>query len=424
MLLARLFERIITVGRLRIIDAGGASHRVAGAPGPSVAIRLHDRALHWKLVARPRLYLPEAFVDGTLTIEEGGLYDLVDLLTRNLEALPEGVLSRLLNGSLTLLRRVHQYNPRSRARHNAAHHYDLSDQLYELFLDPDRQYSCAYFGDGRDDLDAAQLAKKRHIAAKLMIRPGQKVLDIGSGWGGLALYLAQECAADVTGLTLSVEQHQVATRRAAAAGLSERVRFHLRDYREEAGHYDRIVSVGMFEHVGVNHYRTFFSKLKSLLSPDGVALLHSIGRMDGPGSTSPWIRKYIFPGGYVPALSEVTPVVERQRLWITDIEILRLHYARTLRAWRHRFERNRDRIRAIYDERFCRMWEMYLIGSELAFRRGGLLVFQMQLAKAVDAVPLTRDYMLDWEREHSAAQHNAAADRAAAAQDAAADRAA
>jgi cyclopropane-fatty-acyl-phospholipid synthase len=408
MLLARFFERIITIGRLRITDAGGASHQIVGAPGPSVALRLHDRALHWKLVARPRLYLPEAFVDGTLTLEEGSLYELVDLLARNLEALPEGTLSRLLNGSYTLLRRLHQYNPMSRARSNAAHHYDLSDQLYELFLDQDRQYSCAYFRDGHEDIDDAQLAKKRHIAAKLMIRPGQKVLDIGCGWGGLALYLADECGADVTGLTLSAEQHKVATRRAAAAGLADRVRFHLQDYREEAGRYDRIVSVGMFEHVGVNHYPAFFAKLKSLLTADGVALLHSIGRMDGPGSTSPWIRKYIFPGGYVPALSEVTPVVERRRLWITDIEILRLHYARTLRAWRRRFEQNRARIAALYDERFCRMWEMYLVGSELAFRHGGLLVFQMQLARAVDAVPLIRDYMLDWERERGATAERAA----------------
>jgi cyclopropane-fatty-acyl-phospholipid synthase len=408
MLLARLFERIITIGRLRITDAGGTSHSFAGVPGPSVAIQLHDPALHWKLLVRPRLYLPEAFMDGTLTIEEGNLYDLIDLFALNLEALPQGALSHFLNGSFTLLRRVHQYNPMSRARQNVAHHYDLSDQLYELFLDQDRQYSCAYFRGDEDDLDTAQRDKKQHIAAKLMIRPGQKVLDIGSGWGGLALYLAHECGADVTGLTLSVEQHKVATRRAAAAGLADRVRFHLRDYREEDGQYDRIVSVGMFEHVGINHYGAFFAKLKLLLAADGVALLHAIGRMDGPGSTHPWIRKYIFPGGYVPALSEVTPVVERTRLWITDIEILRLHYARTLRAWRRRFEHSRERVAAIYDERFCRMWELYLVGSEIAFRRAGHLVFQMQLAKAVDAVPLTRDYMLDWEREHSAAAERAA----------------
>jgi cyclopropane-fatty-acyl-phospholipid synthase len=408
MLLARLFERIITIGRLDVIDAGGVARRFAGSPGPAVTIRLRDSALHWKLFCRPRLFLPEAFVDGTLTIEDGTLYDLIDLLARNVDALPEGMLARLLNGSLISLRRAHQYNPLARARRNAAHHYDLSDQLYELFLDRDRQYSCAYFRDGAQDLDAAQHDKKQHIAAKLLLQPGHKVLDIGSGWGGLALYLAGECGAEVTGLTLSAEQYKVATRRAAAAGLGERVRFHLRDYREERGEYDRIVSVGMFEHVGINHYQAFFERLRALMAPGGVALLHSIGRMDGPGSTNPWIRKYIFPGGYVPALSEVVPAVERLRLWITDIEILRLHYAETLRLWRHRFQSNRDRVRAIYDERFCRIWEMYLVGSEIAFRRGNHLVFQMQLAREIDTVPLTRDYMLDWERGRRAAPGRAA----------------
>jgi cyclopropane-fatty-acyl-phospholipid synthase len=408
MLASRLFERIITIGRLRVLDAGGRFHTFDGSPGASVTIRLHDPALHWKLLIRPRLYLGEAYMDGALTVEEGSLYDLIDLLAVNLEAMPEGLLARLLNGSVTLLRRVHQYNPLPRARQNAAHHYDLSDQLYELFLDKDRQYSCAYFYDGGNDLDVAQLNKKQHIAAKLLVRPGQRVLDIGSGWGGLALYLASEYGADVTGLTLSVEQHKVAVRRIAAAGLSDRVRFHLRDYREELGRYDRIVSVGMFEHVGINHYSAFFAKLKSLLTPDGIALLHSIGRKDGPGSTHPWIRKYIFPGGYAPALSEVLPTVERSKLWITDIEILRLHYAETLRAWRDRFERNRDRLRRIYDERFCRMWEMYLISSEVAFRRQDHMVFQMQLSKAVDTVPLTRDYLVHWERERSADSDRAA----------------
>jgi cyclopropane-fatty-acyl-phospholipid synthase len=408
MLLSRLLERMVTIGRLRVIDAGGALHNFQGSPGPAVTIRLHDPALHWKLALRPRLAFGEAFTDGTLTIEEGTLYDLVDLYAVNLDALPGGFLAALLNGSLEPLRRIHQFNPLSRARRNAAHHYDLSDQFYELFLDRDRQYSCAYFHDRGDDLETAQLNKKRHIASKLLLRPGQTVLDIGSGWGGLALYLASECGADVTGLTLSAEQHKVAVRRAAAAGLSDRVRFYLRDYREEFGHYDRVVSVGMFEHVGVNHYVDFFAKLKSLLARDGVALLHSIGRRDGPGSTHPWIRKYIFPGGYIPTLSEVIWPVERSRFWITDIEVLRLHYAETLKAWRARFERNRDRVRAIYDDRFCRMWDMYLVASELAFRRQDFMVFQMQLAKAIDAVPLTRDYALDWEREQSTAADQAA----------------
>jgi cyclopropane-fatty-acyl-phospholipid synthase len=412
MLLASVLPRVIRIGRLNVIDAAGRTHVFAGSPGPTATIRLHDRALHWKCLLSPRFYVPDAYMNGGLTIEEGSLYDFLDLLTINEGNVPNGRLSRLGDTAGRLFRYIHQYNPVQRSRRNVAHHYDLSDQLYELFLDRDRQYSCAYFQAADDDLETAQLNKKRHIAAKLLLRPGQKVLDIGSGWGGLALYLARECGADVTGLTLSQEQLKVAQHRAAAAGLSERVRFHLRDYREETAHYDRIVSVGMFEHVGVNQFGAFFAKLNELLTPDGVALLHSIGRMDGPGTTNPWLRKYIFPGGYCPALSEVVPVVEQKRLWITDIEILRLHYAETLRAWRARFEQNRERIKALYDERFCRMWETYLVGSELSFRNQGMLVFQMQLAKAVDTVPLTRDYMFDWERRYSAAPEKSS-DRAA-----------
>jgi cyclopropane-fatty-acyl-phospholipid synthase len=409
MLLARFLASIIRVGRLVMVDANGTRHVFAGAPGgPEVAICLRAKNLHWKLLVEPNLYLPEAYMNGELTIEEGTLYDFLDLFSINSEPLSQNPIIRLGQAVAMLARRFHQYNPRARARRNAAHHYDLSDQLYDLFLDQDRQYSCAYFTSPGDDIDTAQENKKRHIASKLLLRPGQKVLDIGSGWGGLALYLARECGVDVTGLTLSTEQLKVAQRRAAAAGLSERVRFHLRDYREETGQYDRIVSVGMFEHVGVNQYATFFAQLRTLLKPDGVALLHSIGRMDGPGSTNPWLRKYIFPGGYAPALSEVLPVVERSRFWVTDVEILRLHYAETLRAWHARFQQQRERVRALYDERFCRMWEMYLVSAELAFRRHRHMVFQMQLARTVDAVPITRDYMLDWERAH-----RIAADRAA-----------
>jgi cyclopropane-fatty-acyl-phospholipid synthase len=409
MLLASVLARFIRIGRLSVIDATGRRHVFAGSAGPSASVRLHDPALHWKFLAKPRLFVPEAWVAGTLTVEPGtSLYDLIDVLVANEAAQPDALPLWLGQAAGRLVRRLHQYNPVPRARRNVAHHYDLSDQLYELFLDRDRQYSCAYFHSPGEDLDAAQENKKRHLASKLLLRPGQRVLDIGSGWGGLALYLAAECGADVTGLTLSREQHSVATRRAAAAGLGDRVRFHLRDYREETGLYDRIVSVGMFEHVGVNQYPTYFRRLSELLTPDGVALLHSIGRMEGPGTTNPWMRKYIFPGGYSPALSEVVPEAERARLWITDIEILRLHYADTLRAWRSRFEQNRGRIRELYDERFCRMWEMYLVGAELAFRRDGHLVFQMQLAKAVETVPLTRDYMTEWERSHSAATENPA----------------
>ncbi len=300
------------------------------------------------------------------------------------------------------LRIFRQYNPLWKSRQNVAHHYDLSDTLYNLFLDTDRQYSCAYFNDPSDPLEEAQANKKRHLASKLRLEPGQKVLDIGCGWGGLALYLAQEADVEVTGVTLSVEQLRVAERRARAMGVSDRVKFELVDYRELTGRrFDRIVSVGMFEHVGVVHYPAFFQKIKELLTDDGIALLHSIGRADGPGHTNPWMRKYIFPGGYSPAISEVVPVVEKTRLWITDMEVLRLHYAETLKNWRARFLANRERIKAIYDERFCRMWEFYLAGSEVAFRYQGHVNFQMQIAQRVDSVPLTRDYMFDWERAHA-----------------------
>ena len=400
MLFASVLAQVIRFGRLSVIDAAGKRYDFTGAPGPSATVRLHDPALHWKLLARPRLYVGEAYMDGTLTVEEGSLYDFIEVLVANDANFTGTAVTSAGRLAGRILRRLHQYNPVRRARRNVAHHYDLSDELYALFLDRDRQYSCGYFRSAETDLDTAQHDKKAHLAAKLLLRPGDKVLDIGSGWGGLALYLAQECGADVTGLTLSEEQHKVATRRAAQAGLGDRVRFYLRDYREERGQYDRIVSVGMFEHVGVNQYPRFFRQVHDLLKPDGIALLHSIGRMDGPGTTNPWLRKYIFPGGYSPALSEVVPEAERVRLWITDIEILRLHYAETLRSWRGRFEQSREKIRALYDERFCRMWEMYLVGAELAFRRDTCLVFQMQMAKAVDTVPLTRDYITDWERGH------------------------
>jgi cyclopropane-fatty-acyl-phospholipid synthase len=398
-----LLRHLVHRGTLRLIDAAGRPHVYTGAPGPVVTIRLHDRPIERQLLFYPRLMLGEAYMDGRLTIEDGAtLYDLLEFLGHNMAVAPKSVLTPLYNGFGRVFRGLQQWNPVGRSRRNVAHHYDLSDALYAIFLDRDRQYSCAYFTGPDQTIEQAQANKKRHLASKLLLKPGQRVLDIGCGWGGLALYLAKECEVEVTGLTLSVEQHRVAERRAAAAGLSSKVRFKLLDYRQERDQYDRIVSVGMFEHVGVPQYPTFFSKVKSLLKDDGVALLHAIGRSDGAGSTNPWIRKYIFPGGYSPALSEVLPVVERTGLWITDIEILRLHYAETLRAWRTRFLAERERVRALYDERFCRMWEFYLAGSEIAFRYQGHMVWQMQMARRVDTVPMTRDYMLDWERSHQA----------------------
>jgi len=413
MLISPMLRHLVRRGTLRVIGPDGRVHVFSGEPGPTVTIRFHDKAVERQLLFNSRLYLGETYMNGRMTVEDASLYDFLDFIGYNMSVAPRSVFTPLLEGFGRGLRFFLQYNPVKRSRHNVAHHYDLSDTLYDLFLDRDRQYSCAYFTEPGESLDQAQADKKRHLAAKLLLKPGQRVLDIGSGWGGLALYLAKECDVDVTGLTLSTEQHRVAERRAAAAGLSNRVRFKLVDYREETGRYDRIVSVGMFEHVGVPQYRTFFAKMKALLTDDGVALLHSIGRADGPGSTNAWIRKYIFPGGYSPALSEVVPVVERTGLFITDIEVLRLHYAETLRAWRTRFLAERDRVKALYDERFCRMWEFYLAGSEIAFRYQGHIVFQMQLARQVDTVPLTRDYMFDFERRAETPKAAKAAGKAA-----------
>jgi cyclopropane-fatty-acyl-phospholipid synthase len=411
MLLAYMLQRIVRTGTVRIIDAQGHAHVCAGAPGPTVTIRLHDKKLGRQLFLNPRLKLGEAYMAGTLTVEDATLYDFLDLVAGNAAQAPSSLLSPLYDGFGKTFRVFQQYNPVKRAQANVHHHYDLSKTLYDLFLDSDRQYSCAYFTAPDQTIEEAQAQKKRHIAAKLLLRPGQRVLDIGCGWGGLGLYLAKECEVEVTGITLSTEQLEVARHRAAAAGLAERVKFELIDYRRVTGAFDRIVSIGMFEHVGVVHYPAFFRKVRELLAPDGVALLHSIGRADGPGATNPWMRRYIFPGGYAPALSEVTPVVEKTGLFLTDIEILRLHYAETLKRWRARFLANRERVRQLYDERFCRMWEFYLAASEIAFRHQGHMVFQMQMAKTVDAVPLTRDYIGDWEKSHVAPM---ASDRAVA----------
>ncbi len=401
MLLSLLLESMIRVGTLKVIDADGKLHVYAGDPGPKATVRLHDRALHNKLFFNPCLYVGEAYMDGTLTIEKGTLSGFLGIVARNFRLAKDLPLLSAYERLSCMFRSWQQYNPTSRARPNVASHYDLSNRLYGLFLDRDRQYSCAFYNNPGDDLETAQANKQRHLAAKLLLKPGQRILDIGSGWGGLALYLAKAGGVQVTGLTLSDEQLKAANRRAAEAGLSEDVHFHLRDYREERGKYDRIVSVGMFEHVGVNYYQEFFAKVKDLLAEDGICVLHSIGRMGGPSSTCAWLRKYIFPGGYTPALSEVLPAVEDSGLWIDDIEVLRLHYAKTLNAWQRRFQANRDKIVELFDERFCRMWEFYLALSESAFLHGDHFVFQMQLSKRRSTVPLTRDYQTEWEQAHS-----------------------
>jgi cyclopropane-fatty-acyl-phospholipid synthase len=392
-----LLRSIVSAGSLRLIDAAGRVHLVGDGTPPRATVRLRSRRVAYTLALNPGLAVGEAYMDGLLAVEQGTIYDFLEVLARNYPSGGGG------HPWLSLLERLgrdlKQRNPVGRARHNVAHHYDLSAKLYGLFLDCDHQYSCAYFARPDDTLEVAQENKKRHIAAKLLLdRPGLRVLDIGSGWGGLGLHLAREADADVTGVTLSAEQHRASEERAGAVGLARRVRFHLRDYRDVDGRYDRIVSVGMFEHVGKQNYAEFFGRLHGLLQEDGVALVHTIGYSDAPGPISPFIRKYIFPGADLPSLSELAAAAERSGLVVTDVEVLRLHYAETLRHWRERFLTRWNDAARLYDERFCRMWEFYLALCEVGFRHRTNVVFQVQLARRFDAVPINRDYMVDSER--------------------------
>ncbi len=353
---------------------------------------INEKALK-SLCLNPVLALGETYMDEGMTIEGDDLKGLGKLVFANIGDLQHSPVPRFINFFMKCIRTINQFNNQIRARKNIQHHYDLTDELYELFLDKDRQYSCAYFTSQENSLEQAQIDKKNHIAKKLLIEPGMDILDIGSGWGGLGLTLAKDHGARVKGVTLSTEQHKISNRRAREEGLSDRVDFSLMDYRAVKDKFDRIVSVGMFEHVGVPHYREYFSSIRSLLKEDGVALLHTIGRSSPPAGTNAWLSKYIFPGGYVPALSETMQAIEKEGLMVNDIEFLRLHYAETLAHWYMRFMSNIDRIRDIYDERFCRMWRYYLVMCEMSFRYGGLAVFQIQLSHKNDIVPITRDYL-------------------------------
>ncbi|HZZ67930.1 MAG TPA: cyclopropane-fatty-acyl-phospholipid synthase family protein [Phenylobacterium sp.] len=390
MALQAYLQKVIRDGDLKVRLPSGEVIELGDGSGPPVAVRLTSNRWVVRLATNPSMALGEAYMEGGLVLETGGIWDLVDLIGRNAKYRP---LKRAGPFARWWLDRRLQANARAAARRNVAHHYDLSVDFYRRFLDPDLQYSCAYFADPGMSLEQAQAAKKQHLAAKLLLKQGQKVLDIGCGWGGLGLSLARAAEVQVDGITLSTEQLATARWRAESSGLADRARFSLTDYRDVAGPYDRVISVGMFEHVGRPNYQTYFDQIARLLKDDGVAVVHSIGRADGPAFTQPWVAKYIFPGGYIPSLSEVLPCVERAGLIVADIEILRLHYAETLRCWRERFTAQRAEIAAMYDERFCRMWEFYLSISELAFRYRGHMVFQMQLAKRVDAAPITRDYM-------------------------------
>jgi cyclopropane-fatty-acyl-phospholipid synthase len=391
MSLEAYLKTTIRSGDLTVNLPGGRKMTLGDGAGPPVKVRIRDGLTMARLAANPSLALGEAYMDGSLVLEQGDIFDLLDLAGSNFANRPRlkraGPLTRLLRD----LRQHH--NDRTASRRNVRHHYDLSVDFYRLFLDEDLQYSCAYFADPDMTLEEAQAAKKRHLAAKLLLSPGRRVLDIGCGWGGLGLTLAQDYGARVEGVTLADEQLALARQRAQSRGLEAQARFSLTDYRDVAGPFDRIVSVGMFEHVGRPNYQTYFDTIARLLTDDGVALVHSIGRSDGPNTTQPWVAKYIFPGGYIPALSEVLPAIERSGLIVTDVEILRLHYAETLRHWRARFAAARPQVAELYDERFCRMWEFYLAASEVSFRHSGHMVFQLQLTRRIVSAPLTRDYI-------------------------------
>ena len=396
--LVNTLERTVTTGHLRLVDSDGCAYDFGDRSGPQVIARITDKRTERQLTLNAPFAIGEAYMDGRLVLEHGTIYDFLELLLTNAQHRQPRWL-HFLDRFMYATQRLQHFNPIGRSKRNVAHHYDLDSSLYALFLDPDRQYSCAYFEHDGMSLEDAQEAKKRHLAAKLYLADGMHILDIGSGWGGLALYLAKTAHVEVTGITLSEEQLRIARERARAEGLAKAVNFELCDYRNLEGKFDRIVSVGMFEHVGSAHYRMFFRQMNRLLTDNGVAVLHSIGRFDGPAATNPVLAKSIFPGGYIPAHSEVLPAVDREGLLATDVEILRLHYAMTLRHWRQRFRGAWHTAAEKFGERFCRMWEMYLAGSETGFRYQNLMVFQLQVTKDQCALPLTRDYFFDAERE-------------------------
>jgi cyclopropane-fatty-acyl-phospholipid synthase len=390
-LLRFFLGQFIRRGAMTFTTASGAKFTCGDGTGNPICVRFLTTDAERRVLLNPELALGEVYMEGSFVVENGSIADALAILLDQPDIMPRW--ARLQWWLRYLVRHAQQFNPPSRSKNNVERHYDLDGRLYSLFLDADKQYSCAYFETPDATLDDAQLAKKRHVAAKLLLERGHRVLDIGSGWGGLGLYLAEMTGANVTGVTLSNEQLQVSNARAAEKNLTQSAKFLLQDYRDVPGPFDRIVSVGMFEHVGVDFYETYFRRCAELLTSDGVMVLHSICRSEGPDSTNPWFAKYIFPGGYVPSLSEVTPAIERSGLLMCDIEILRLHYAETLKAWRERFMARREEAVRLYDERFAKMWEFYLAASEMTFRKQNMMVFQIQLTKRQGVVPMTRDYI-------------------------------
>ncbi len=400
-LLQPILNHMVKIGSLKVVNADGTIYKFSGQNSDlvpkEVCVRFHDKHYANWLALSPSMALGKGYMDGQISVDNGTIYDFIQLLSVNVENDDYHWLHRFFESIDTFRKRFHQFNPISKSRKNVAHHYDLSGELYRLFLDKDRQYSCAYYVEPGNSLETAQTDKKSHIAAKLLLDKTHKVLDIGSGWGGMGLYIGRHFGAQVDGVTLSKEQLNESNQRSKFQNLDKKVRFYLRDYRTLDEQFDRIVSIGMFEHVGINHYGKFFKKISDCLAPDGVTLLHTIGRIGPPAVTDPWIRKYIFPGGYIPSLSEIMPAIEKSGLIVTDIEFLGLHYAETLRHWQQCFQANRDKVKNIYDETFCRMWEYYLACSEVSFRHLDSTVFQIQMVKDRRIVPMTRSYMANEE---------------------------
>ena len=396
-LLSNLLTRFIKNGTMRLIDAEGAVHTFGGqGEGPTVTMRLHDKALYNKIALNPELYAGEAYMDGTLTFEDGSdVGDFMYLFSLNRTGLATAPSQRALRSLWRGMRRWHQANPVGVAAKNAQHHYDVSTEIYRLFLDEGLNYSCAFFKDPeRETIEQAQFNKLERITAKLGLKPGMRVAEIGSGWGSMAIHIAKHAGAHVTAVNVSPSQLATARQRAAEAGVAELVDFVEMDYRNLTGQFDRIVSVGMMEHVGIGHFDEYFAKVRDLLKPDGWAMIHCIGRTAPPSTTGPFIRKYIFPGAYVPSLSEVFAATERTGLTVADMEVLRLHYHYTLVAWRRKFAANRDAILALSDERFCRAWEYYLAAVDVGFQNGTNMVFQILVSPQLAAVPIVRDVLI------------------------------
>ena len=413
-LLPALLQKVIKKGRLTLVDPKGHSQTFGGTePGPEVTLIVRHPSVDWKLFLNPELHAAEAYMDGHIDVESGDIYDLLEIFFVNKRNFDKSPTQIFWNGLSRKLKRVRQHNPISRSLGNVKHHYDVGNDLYEMFLDADMQYSCGYFPTGDETLEEAQQLKMRHLAAKLRVEDGQRILDIGCGWGGLAIYLASIADVEVTGVTLSEEQLKFARRRAAERGVDDRVKFELRDYRHVTETFDRVISVGMLEHVGANHLGEYFLAVRDRLGPGGLSLVHSISTKSPPGVTGPFLRKYIFPGGYSPSLSETTAAIEKTGLWVCDVETWRVHYGHTLRQWRTRFTARRDEVAAMYDERFCRMWEFYLAACEGAFKHGSAMVFQAQLGRDRDSAPLHRDYIPAAEAKLAAREPTGAIRRAA-----------